>query len=116
LIEAALIVTVPGKLAEAIPGKVTKLVRAAVNEMVAEAPVVLVAEKSPLILSPAPAQASGSANPTEPRVNLLTVTVKLQLGPAFVEQVTVVVPTLNVLPEAGEQVVVPQAPLVVGAE
>jgi len=45
----------------------------------------------------------------------LTVTVNAQLGPAVVEHVTVVVPTLNVLPEAGAQVTVPQLPVVVGA-
>jgi hypothetical protein len=45
----------------------------------------------------------------------LTVTVKLQLGPAEVVQVTVVTPLSNVDPEAGVQVTVPQSPVAVGA-
>ena len=45
-----------------------------------------------------------------------TVTVKLQLGPWLLLQVTGVVPTLNVDPDAGLQVTVPQLPVVVGAE
>jgi hypothetical protein len=44
-----------------------------------------------------------------------TVTVKEQLGPAVVVQVTVVVPTGKNEPEAGEQVTVPHVPVVVGA-
>ena len=44
-----------------------------------------------------------------------TVTVKLQLGPAAVVHVTVVVPTGKVAPEAGTQVTVPHVPVVVGA-
>ena len=46
----------------------------------------------------------------------LTVTVNEQLGPVVVEQVTVVVPFGKVAPDAGEQVTVPQVPVVVGAE
>lgn len=84
------------------------------KETDALAPVVLVAEKLPLTLSPGPAQASGSSN-VAPSVNRLTVTAKAQLGPAVVEQVTVVVPTLKLEPEAGEQVTVPHPPFVVGA-
>lgn len=45
----------------------------------------------------------------------LTVTVNEQLGPDVVVQVTVVVPTAKVEPEVGEQVTVPQAPVVAGA-
>ena len=45
----------------------------------------------------------------------LTVTVNVQLGPAVVVQVTVVVPTGKNDPEAGEQVTVPHVPVVVGA-
>jgi hypothetical protein len=45
----------------------------------------------------------------------LTVTVKLQLGPTVVEQVTVVVPFGKVAPDAGLQLTVPQVPVVVGA-
>ena len=45
----------------------------------------------------------------------LTFTVNAQLGPAVVVQVTVVVPTGKNEPEAGEQVTVPQVPVVVGA-
>ena len=45
----------------------------------------------------------------------LTVIVKEQVGPAVVEQFTVVVPTGNVPPEAGVQVTVPQPIVVVGA-
>lgn len=45
----------------------------------------------------------------------LTVTVKVQLGPEVVVQVTVVVPFGKNDPEAGEQVMVPQVPVVVGA-
>ena len=45
----------------------------------------------------------------------LTVTVKLQLGPAPVVQVTVVVPFGNVDPELGAHVTVPHVPVVVGA-
>lgn len=44
----------------------------------------------------------------------VTVTVKLQLGPTDAMQVTVVVPTGNVDPEAGLQMTVPQSPVVVG--
>ena len=44
----------------------------------------------------------------------LTVTVKLQLGPAVAVQVTVVVPTGKNEPEGGEQVIVPQVPVEVG--
>ena len=39
----------------------------------------------------------------------------MQLGPAVVEQVTVVVPTGNKDPDAGVQVIVPQLPVDVGA-
>jgi hypothetical protein len=46
----------------------------------------------------------------------LTVTVKLQLGPAVVVQFTVVVPTGKVDPEAGVHVTVPHIPVVVGSE
>jgi hypothetical protein len=45
----------------------------------------------------------------------LTVTVKLQLGPAVVEQVTVVTPFWNVEPDTGLHVTVPHWPVVVGA-
>jgi len=45
----------------------------------------------------------------------VTFTVNEQLGPDVVEQLTVVVPTAKQLPEAGLQVTVPQAPVVVGA-
>ena len=45
----------------------------------------------------------------------LTVIVNEQLGPEVVVQVTVVVPTAKVEPDAGVQVTVPQAPVVVGA-
>jgi hypothetical protein len=45
----------------------------------------------------------------------LTVTVKAQLGPAVVVQVTVVVPLAKNEPEAGVQVTVPHVPVVVGA-
>jgi hypothetical protein len=45
----------------------------------------------------------------------LTVTVKLQVGPALLLQFTVVVPTGKNDPEAGEQVIVPQEPEGVGA-
>ena len=45
----------------------------------------------------------------------LTVTVNEQLGPAVVLQVTVVVPFGKKDPDAGEQVTVPQVPLVDGA-
>jgi hypothetical protein len=45
----------------------------------------------------------------------LTVTVKLQLGPCCVVQVTVVTPTEKLDPDAGVQVTVPQLPVVVGA-
>jgi hypothetical protein len=48
-------------------------------------------------------------------VSWFTVTVKLQLGPAVVMQVTVVVPAGKNEPEAGEQVTVPQLPVVLGA-
>ena len=44
------------------------------------------------------------------------VMVKVQLAPAVVVQVTVVVPFAKNEPEAGEQVTVPQEPVVVGAE
>jgi hypothetical protein len=43
-----------------------------------------------------------------------TITVKPQLAPAVLLQVTGVAPTGNVEPDAGEHVTVPQAPLVVG--
>ena len=42
-------------------------------------------------------------------------TVKEHAGPAAVVQVTLVVPTGKNDPEAGEQVIVPQVPVVVGA-
>ncbi len=45
----------------------------------------------------------------------LTVTVKVQLGPAVVVQVTVVVPFGKNEPDAGVQVTVPQVPVVIGA-
>jgi hypothetical protein len=45
----------------------------------------------------------------------LTVTVNVQLGPAVVVQVTVVVPTGKKEPLAGEQLTVPQVPVVIGA-
>jgi hypothetical protein len=45
----------------------------------------------------------------------LTVTVNEQLGPAVVEQLTVVVPFGKVAPDAGEQVTVPQPAVAVGA-
>jgi hypothetical protein len=45
----------------------------------------------------------------------LTVTVKLQAGPALLVQVTVVDPTGKKDPDGGEQVTVPQLPLVTGA-
>ena len=45
----------------------------------------------------------------------LTVTVNVQLGPAVAVQVTVVVPTGKNEPDAGEQLMVPQVPVVVGA-
>jgi len=45
-----------------------------------------------------------------------TVTVKVQLGPWSLAQVTVVVPTWKADPDAGVHVTVPQFPLVVGAE
>lgn len=44
----------------------------------------------------------------------LTFTVNEQLGPAVVEQFTVVVPTGKDEPDAGAQVTVPQEPVVVG--
>ena len=44
----------------------------------------------------------------------LTVTVKLQLGPAPVVHVTVVMPFKKVEPEAGVHVTVPHIPVVVG--
>ena len=44
----------------------------------------------------------------------LTVTVKLQLGPAALVQVTTVLPTGKKEPEDGEQLTEPHAPLVVG--
>ena len=46
----------------------------------------------------------------------VTVTVKLQLGPVVVLQVTVVVPFGNVDPDEGAHVTVPQVPVVDGAE
>ena len=45
----------------------------------------------------------------------VTVTVNEQLGPAVVVQLTVVVPTGKLDPEAGVHVTVPQLPVVVGA-
>jgi hypothetical protein len=45
----------------------------------------------------------------------VTVTSKLQFDPEVVEQVTEVVPIGKNVPEAGEQVTVPQVPVVVGA-
>jgi len=45
----------------------------------------------------------------------LTVTVKLQAGPAVVEQATVVVPIGKELPDAGAQTTAPQVPVVIGA-
>jgi hypothetical protein len=44
----------------------------------------------------------------------VTVTVNMQLGPAEAVQVTVVVPTVKVDPEAGAHVTVPHVPVVVG--
>jgi hypothetical protein len=44
-----------------------------------------------------------------------TVTVKEQLGPAVVVQVTLVEPTEKNEPEGGVQVTAPQLPVVVGA-
>jgi hypothetical protein len=44
-----------------------------------------------------------------------TVTVKPQLAPAVLLQVTGVAPTGNMEPDAGEHVTVPQTPLVVGS-
>ena len=46
----------------------------------------------------------------------LTFTVKLQLGPVPVVQLTVVVPTGKNEPEAGLQLTVPQLPVVLGAK
>jgi hypothetical protein len=46
----------------------------------------------------------------------LTVTVKLQLGPAVVLHVTVVTPIGKVEPDDGTQVTVPHPPTVDGAE
>jgi hypothetical protein len=46
----------------------------------------------------------------------LTVTVNEQLGPAVEVQVTVVVPFGKNEPDGGVQVMVPQVPVVVGAE
>jgi hypothetical protein len=46
----------------------------------------------------------------------LIVTVNVQLGPAVVEQVTVVTPFGKLAPDAGLQVTVPHVPVVVGAE
>jgi len=45
----------------------------------------------------------------------VTVTVNVQLGPAVLVQVTVVVPAGKQLPEAGPHVTVPQLPVVAGA-
>jgi hypothetical protein len=45
----------------------------------------------------------------------LTFTVNVQPGPALLVQVTVVVPTGKNEPDAGEQVMVPQVPVGVGA-
>ena len=45
----------------------------------------------------------------------LTLTVKVQVGPADEVHVTVVVPTGKNDPDAGEQLIVPQVPLDVGA-
>ena len=45
----------------------------------------------------------------------ITVTVKLQLAPVVVVQVTTVAPTWNTEPEAGLQVAVPQGPEDVGS-
>ena len=45
----------------------------------------------------------------------VTVNVHVGIGAPVAEQVTVVVPTLNVEPDAGEHVTVPQTPVVVGA-
>lgn len=45
----------------------------------------------------------------------MTVTVKSQLGPWLLVQVTGVVPTGNVEPDGGLQVTVPQDPVVEGA-
>ena len=45
----------------------------------------------------------------------LTVTVNVQVGPAVLVQVTVVVPTGKNEPDAGLQVIVPQVPVEVGA-
>ena len=106
--------TAPGTLAEAVLGRYAMFDSVADKEAGALAPVVFVAMKLPLTLSPGPAHASGSSK-VAPNVSLLTVTVKLQLGPAVELQVTVVVPTLKLPPEAGVQVTVPQLPVVVGA-
>ena len=45
----------------------------------------------------------------------MTVIVKLHAGPAVVEQLTVVVPIGNEVPDAGEHVTAPQVPVVIGA-
>jgi len=45
-----------------------------------------------------------------------TVTVKLQVGPWLLVQVTAVAPAWNVEPDGGSHVTVPQSPLVAGAE
>jgi hypothetical protein len=45
---------------------------------------------------------------------LVTVTVNVQLGPALVVQVTVVVPNAKTEPDGGEHVTGPQLPVVVG--
>ena len=106
--------TAPGWSAVAEPGRYEMFDNVAETDTVALEPDVFVALKLPLTLSPGPAHASGSSM-LAPSANRLTVTVKLQLGPAVVEQETVVVPTAKLLPEAGVQVTVPQLPVVVGA-
>jgi hypothetical protein len=45
-----------------------------------------------------------------------TVTVKLVLVLAWLEQVTVVVPSVKKEPDAGKQVIVPQLPVKLGSE
>ena len=99
-----------------VPGNATRF---ALSEMVAVAgiiePVVLVNVAEPLSMSPGPVQPT-SVNATAPGIRW-TVTVNAQVvgaAPAAV-QVTVVVPAGKDVPEAGVQVTVPQAPLVVGA-
>jgi hypothetical protein len=73
----------------------------------------LVTLKLPVTKLPGPVHTSGSA--TE-KLTRLTVTRKLHVcEPTLLVQVTVVVPTGKLVPEAGLQVIVPQLPLDVGA-